>query len=72
MKWILIIENGLIKATILGDNTSQCRFTTELYDPDLNDYSSSVTWAISATNSETEWQSWQTIQILKNEPQIAT
>ena len=67
-----VIENGLIKATILGDNTSQCRFTTELYDPDLNDYSSSATWAISATNSETEWQSWQTIQILKNEPQIAT
>ncbi len=67
-----VIENGLIKLTVLGDNTSQCRFTTRLYDPDLNDYSSAQTWAVSATNSETEWQSWQSIQILKNEPQIAT
>lgn len=67
-----IIQNGLIKLTVLGDNTSQCRFTTHLYDPDLDDYASAQTWAISATGSETEWQSWQSIQILKNEPQIAT
>ena len=67
-----VIENGLIKLTVLGDNTSQCRFTTHLYDPDNNDYTSSQTWSISATNSATEWQSWQSIQILKNEPQIAT
>ncbi len=67
-----IVENGLIKLTVLGDNTSQCRFTTHLYDPDSDDYTSAQTWAISATGSETEWQSWQSIQILKNEPQIAT
>lgn len=67
-----IIQNGMIKLVVLGDDTSQCRFTTYIYDPDLNDYSSAQTWAISATNSETEWQSWQSIQILKNEPQIAT
>ena len=67
-----IIQNGLIKLTVLGDNTSQCRFTTHLYDPDSDDYVSAKTWAISETGSETEWQSWQSIQILKNEPQIAT
>ena len=43
-----------------------------IYDPDTNDYTSAQTWSISATNSATEWQSWQSIQILKNEPQIAT
>lgn len=67
-----IIQNGLMKLVVLGDNTSQCRFTTYIYDPDQNDYTSAKTWAISATSSETEWQSWQSIQILKNEPQIAT
>tara|TARA_Y100000114_G_scaffold43151_1_gene38576 strand:- start:149 stop:1390 length:1242 start_codon:yes stop_codon:yes gene_type:complete len=66
------IKNGLIKLVFLGDNTSQCRFTTSLYDPDQNTYASPITWAISATGSATEWQSWQSIQILKNEPQIAT
>jgi hypothetical protein len=67
-----VIQNGMMKLVVLGDNTSQCRFTTYIYDPDLDDYASAQTWAISATNSETEWQSWQSIQILKNEPQIAT
>jgi len=67
-----VIQNGMMKLVVLGDNTSQCRFTTYIYDPDLNDYASAQTWAISATSSETEWQSWQSIQILKNEPQIAT
>lgn len=67
-----VIQNGMMKLVVLGDNTSQCRFTTYIYDPDLNDYASAQTWAISATNSATEWQSWQSIQILKNEPQIAT
>ena len=67
-----VIQNGMMKLVVLGDNTSQCRFTTYIYDPDLDDYASAQTWAISATSSETEWQSWQSIQILKNEPQIAT
>ena len=67
-----VIQNGLIKFVALGDTTSQCRFTTYLYDPDSNDYTSAQTWAISATGSATEWQSWQSIQILKNAPQIAT
>jgi len=67
-----VIQNGLMKLVVLGDNTSECRFTTYIYDPDLNDYASAQTWAISATGSGTEWQSWQSIQILKNEPQIAT
>ena len=67
-----VIQNGMMKLVVLGDNTSQCRFTTYIYDPDLDDYASAQTWAISATSNETEWQSWQSIQILKNEPQIAT
>ncbi len=67
-----VIQNGLIKLTVLGDTTSQCRFTTSLYDPDTDGYTSENTWSISATGSATEWQSWQSIQILKNEPQIAT
>jgi hypothetical protein len=67
-----VIQNGLMKLVVLGDDTSQCRFTTYLYDPDQDDNTSDITWAISATSAETEWQSWQSIQILKNEPQIAT
>ena len=67
-----VIQNGMMKLVVLGDDTSQCRFTTSIYDPDSDDYGSAQTWAISATNSATEWQSWQSIQILKNEPQIAT
>jgi hypothetical protein len=63
------LQNGLVQMTF--DNTlTESRFVTKCYDGD--GYKSTHTFAISRGTSETEWQGWRSIQILKNEPEVAT
>ena len=60
------ISNGILKITS-GSTTDQSRFTVSFYDNGT--YGSSRELAISSGSSETEWNVWQTVQILRNEPQ---
>tara|TARA_B100000085_G_scaffold132833_1_gene120981 strand:+ start:297 stop:1568 length:1272 start_codon:yes stop_codon:yes gene_type:complete len=60
------ISNGILKITS-GSTTDQSRFTVEFYDNGT--YGSAREIAISSGSSETEWNVWQTVQILRNEPQ---
>lgn len=64
-----ILQNGLVQMTF--DNTlTQSRFTIKTYDG--NGYKSAKDYIISRGSSLTEWQGWRSIQILKNEPEVAT
>ena len=60
------LSNGIIKITS-GSTTDQSRFTLSFYDNGV--YVSDREIAISSGSSETEWNVWQTVQILRNEPQ---
>tara|TARA_B000000557_G_scaffold50228_1_gene38551 strand:- start:3502 stop:4737 length:1236 start_codon:yes stop_codon:yes gene_type:complete len=64
-----ILQNGLVKMTF-DNTTTQSRFNIFCYDTD--GYKSNETFAISRGVSETEWQGWRSVQILKNEPECAT
>lgn len=64
-----IIQNGLVKMTFTND-TDKSRFKIFTYDG--NGYKSENTFAVSRGTSETEWQGWRSIQILKNTPEVAT
>jgi hypothetical protein len=64
-----ILQNGLVKMTF-DNNNSQSRFTVYSYDGD--GYKSAKEIAISRGASEQEWLGWRSIQILKNEPEVAT
>lgn len=64
-----ILQNGLVKMTF-DNTTTQSRFNIYCYDGD--GYKSNETFAISRGSSETEWQGWRSIQILKNNPEVAT
>lgn len=63
------LQNGLVQMTF-GTNAAQTRFTTKTYDG--TGYKSPNTFAVSRGSSETEWQGWRSIQILKNTPEVAT
>ena len=65
----VILKNGLVQMTF-NNSTTQSRFTTKSYDGD--GYKSSHEFAVSRGASEVEWQGWRSIQILKNEPEVAT
>ena len=60
------ISNGILKITS-GSTTDQSRFTLSFYDNGT--YTSDREIAISSGSSETEWNVWKTVQILRNEPQ---
>jgi|TARA_B100000902_G_scaffold47553_1_gene54775 hypothetical protein len=64
-----IIQNGLVKMTFTND-TDKTRFKIFTYDG--NGYKSENAFAVSRGVSETEWQGWRSIQILKNTPEVAT
>ena len=53
-----------------GTDATQSRFTTKSYDG--TGYMSANEFAVSRGTSETEWQGWRSIQILKNTPEVAT
>ena len=60
------LSNGIVKVTS-GSTTDQSRFTLSFYDNGT--YGSSREIAISRGSAETEWNVWQTVQIMRNEPQ---
>ena len=63
------IENGLVKFTLTNSNT-QSRFTVSLWEND--DYRSVKEFAVSKGSSETEWDGWNTVQIIKNYAECGT
>ena len=60
------ISNGIIKITS-GSTTDQSRFSLSFYDN--GSWTSTREIEISSGSSQTEWNVWQTVQILRNEPQ---
>lgn len=64
-----VISNGLVKMALTNSNT-ESRFTTSLWDSD--GWRSDKEFAISKGSSETEWDGWNTVQIIKNYPECAT
>ena len=60
------ISNGIIKITS-GSTTDQSRFNLSFYDN--GSYTSNREIEISSGSSQTEWNVWKTVQILRNEPQ---
>ena len=68
-----VIENGLLKITI-GSTNNQSRITTRFWD--TTSYGSEQEWAIhrgtptSGNQLATEYQGWNTIQILRNTPEL--
>lgn len=63
------LQNGLVQMTF-DNTTTQSRFNLRAYDGD--GYKSLKQIAVSRGSSEVEWQGWRSIQILKNEPEVAT
>ncbi len=64
-----VISNGLIKMELINDNT-QSRFKTSLWESD--GWRSEKEFAVSKGSSETEWDGWNTVQIIKNYPECVT
>ena len=64
-----VIENGLVKLELVNSNT-QSRFKTSLWDSD--DWRSVKEYAVSKGSSESEWDGWNTVQIIKNYPECGT
>ena len=64
-----VISNGLIKMELTNSNT-QSRFTTSLWESD--GWRSDKEFAVSKGSSETEWDGWNTVQIIKNYPECVT
>jgi len=64
-----VIENGLVKLELINSNT-QSRFKTSLWDSD--DWRSVKEYAVSKGSSESEWDGWNTVQIIKNYPECGT
>tara|TARA_Y100000356_G_scaffold114738_1_gene103431 strand:+ start:332 stop:1609 length:1278 start_codon:yes stop_codon:yes gene_type:complete len=64
-----VIENGLVKIELINSNT-QSRFKTSLWDSD--GWRSEKEYAVSKGSSETEWDGWNTVTIIKNYPECAT
>ena len=54
---------------LINDNT-QSRFTTYVWDRD--DWRSSKEYKIAKGTSKTEWDGWNTVQIIKNYPECVT
>ena len=63
------IENGLVKFTLTNSNT-ESRFTVSLWEND--DYRSVKEFAVSKGSSQTEWDGWNTVQIIKNYAECGT
>ena len=61
----VLISNGIIRITS-GSTTNQSRFTVEFYDNGT--WGSSREISFNSGSSKTEWNLWQTVQILRNEP----
>lgn len=64
-----IIENGLVKFELTESNT-ESRFTTSLWESD--DWRSPKEYAVSKGSSQTEWDGWNTVQIIKNYAECGT
>lgn len=64
-----VIENGLVKMEFTNSNT-ESRFTTYVWDSD--DWRSSKEYKIAKGTSKTEWDGWNTVQIIKNYPECVT
>lgn len=65
----VVLENGLVKFELTNSNT-ESRFTTSLWKND--DWRSPKEYAVSKGSSQTEWDGWNTVQIIKNYPECAT
>jgi hypothetical protein len=65
----VVLENGLVKFELDNSNT-QSRFSTSLWESD--DWRSVKEYAVSKGTSQTEWDGWNTVQIIKNYPECAT
>ena len=63
------IENGLVKFELVNSN-SQSRFTTALWDQDA--FRSVKEYAVSKGSSQTEWDGFNSVQIIKNYPECGT
>tara|TARA_B100000029_G_C17579242_1_gene959114 strand:- start:1112 stop:2401 length:1290 start_codon:yes stop_codon:yes gene_type:complete len=63
------IENGLVKLQMTDSNT-QSRFEVSLWENDA--WRSTKTFKVAKGTSETEWDGWKTVQIIKNYPECAT
>lgn len=68
-----VLENGLLKITV-GSTNNQSRIITRMWD--TTSYGSEQEWAIhrgtpsSGSQLATEYRGWQTIQILRNTPEL--
>ena len=60
------ISNGIIKITS-GSTTNESRFDLSFYDN--GSWTSNREIEISSGSSQTQWNVWKTVQILRNEPQ---
>ena len=64
-----VLENGLVKIQFTNSNT-ESRFTTYLWETD--DWRSAKEYKVAKGTSKTEWDGWNTVQIIKNYPECAT
>lgn len=62
----VLLTNGIIRLTS-GSVSDESRFTVEFYDN--GSWTSSKEISINAGSSNTDWNTWKTVQIIRNEPQ---
>lgn len=64
-----VIENGLVKMALTNSNT-ESRFTISLWDND--GWRSEKEFKVAKGSSQTEWDGWNTVTIIKNYGECAT
>ena len=64
-----VIENGLVKMELTESNT-ESRFTIYVWEND--DWRSAKEFAVSKGTSKTEWDGWNTVNIIKNYAECGT
>lgn len=64
-----VIENGLVKMALTNSNT-QSRFTISLWEDDA--WRSEKEFKVAKGSSQTEWDGWKTVTIIKNYGECVT